>query len=118
MTSRATAPVADKWAVMADNQAEANRLAAEESPAAAFRYLLGLFAEAHAEHRQYDGFWTEGVLVQFSRRVNGRGGVRWEKGDVAIARNVGDADHATAWAARVGWNVAITPAHTTTLFVR
>jgi hypothetical protein len=49
-------------------------------------------AEAHAQHRQYDGHWDgdEWFVVEFKRKVETKMGVAFEQGDLTIARRLKD----------------------------
>ena len=112
-----------KWEEMADRQAHANRLAEmnDDGPARAYAYLKALFIAEHAKYPQYAGWTDDTVLVVFRSRITGKGGVRFEAGDVAIAQRYrpgyfGQSGDQTAYAARVGWNVAVGLDHPRVLF--
>lgn len=112
-----------RWAEMADRQVHANLLADlnDDGPARAYAYLKALFIDEHEQYKQYAGWTSDTVLVMFRQRVSGKGGTRFEVGDVAIATRYspsyfGQHGEQTAYAARVGWNVAVGSIYPRVLF--
>lgn len=110
----------DEWAAMERDQVRANELAATDH-AAALAFLAELFVASHAEHPQYAGWTDDVVLVQMRTRVSGKGGVRWEAGDVAMSQRYvpsyfGQSGTQVAHAARVGWNVEVGTLYPTVIF--
>lgn len=47
--------------------------------------LVSDFAARHAEYPQYDGFFAEARLVRVGRKIRTKGGLAFEKGELAIA---------------------------------
>lgn len=85
---RRSRPLAVEWAEQEREQLLVNRAFEVMDRNFVDRLVRRLAHERHAMHAQYDGFWSGGEwkLVRITQRVAGKGGVRFEAGDITIGR--------------------------------
>lgn len=113
----------NEWARQAARQERVNLAVAEQHTYfAVVETIRGYADDAHGQWAQYAGYWDgpAWTLVRFTKRVSGKGGVMFEKGDYALLRAATDHPRrernaeaglgltcATAYSIRRGWNCAV-----------
>ena len=102
-------------AARAAEQAEVNRVYAEDGAVAAMAEIRRLASGDHAEYPQYVGYWDgpEWTLAKATTAVRSKGGVQVETGDVVLYKRndrylggiVAGRDD-LFYSVRLGWNCA------------
>lgn len=102
----------DRWAAQAERQDRYNAALEAGKPTEELRQEIVEHARTeHGKYPQYDGYFDAWRLITIQRRVSGKGGVRFERGDVTIGTSkpgrVWPAGEVHAYCPRTGWVVVL-----------